>query len=149
MYRPLIAFRVARTGSRPSFRKQSYVNVEKDDGVSLPKNIELTLSPNKLIQHPLPEPVGTGARGMANAALGSSCCPNPLNISWARPSPETMTTASKSKAISFAISVACLRCVVTAGDMNESGFFPPFSRLTDKLRPWCICRSRELASQCD
>ena len=31
----------------------------------------VTLSPDKLIQHPLPEPVGTGARGMANAARGS------------------------------------------------------------------------------
>ena len=31
----------------------------------------VTLSPDKLIQHPLPKPIGTGARGMANAAQGS------------------------------------------------------------------------------
>lgn len=45
------------------------------------KGSAITFSPIKLIQQPLPEPVGTGAKGIANAARGFSCSANPLRIS--------------------------------------------------------------------
>jgi hypothetical protein len=73
-------------------RKQIYFNI-KADNVSCPKNRQLTLSTNKL-RTSVVQTGWHGGEGMANTAPGFSCWANTLNISWASPSPEMITTAS-------------------------------------------------------
>lgn len=72
-----------------------------------------TSIPSKLRDKPLPDPVGIGATGIANALVGSACWAKPFRTSCTNPSPETVTTASKSRLEFLAISSACPDRVVS------------------------------------
>ena len=80
-----------------------------------------TSLPSKLIDEPLPDPVGTGVTGMRKALAGSACAAKPLKTSYTLPSPDKTTTASNSSRGSVcAISCACLRRAVTARRRRQS-----------------------------
>ena len=68
------------------------------------------------MHNPFAEPVGIGTIGMRIACAESLCSPRPLITSWTRPSPERARMASKGSSKEEAISQACRRRSVTAGD---------------------------------
>ncbi len=84
---PFIALRDATPTSKPSCTTKIESMIDQC-------KIDTTFNPNKLSEVPLPEPVGTGQMGVENAFTDSACSTKPLNNSWIRPSPDSVTTAS-------------------------------------------------------